>query len=107
MAWSTAWESLLPHTVTVKTLSSFSTDGYGTPTWSTGTSYSARVVNRQELVRTLEGIEEMATTIVYIASTGTLNPSDQFTLPDGSTPNVLAVESFPDEDGTHHWKVSM
>jgi len=105
MAWSTSFESLLPHSVTVKTLSSFSTDGYGTPTWSAGTAYTSRVVYRQELVRTLEGTEETATTVVYLASTGTINPSDQFTLPDGTTPSVLAVQSFPDEDGTHHYQI--
>lgn len=105
MAWSTELEALMPHSVTVKTLSSFSTDGYGVPTWSSGTAVTARVVARQELVRTLEGTEETATTVVYLASTGSINPSDRFVLPDGTTPTLLAVQSFPDEDGTHHYQI--
>jgi hypothetical protein len=106
MAWSTDFEELMPHTVTVASLSGLSTDGYGTETFGTATSYSARVIGKQHVVKSLTGIDETARTLVYIASTSTFPASAQYTLPDASTPEVLAVEAVPDEDGVHHIKVS-
>lgn len=106
MSWSTLFEALMPHTVTVAGLASFSTDGYGTPAYSTSaTSYTARVVTKQTLVQTFRGTEELAKTVVYLAATSTFGPSDRITLPDGSTPELLAVETYPDEDGQHHVKL--
>jgi len=105
MSWSTELEALMPHTITVGALSAFSTDGYGTPTFSAASSYTARVVGKQQLVDTFRGTEELTKTIVYVKSSSTFGPSDQITLPDGSTPELLAVESYPDEDGAHHMKL--
>ncbi len=106
MSWSTEFAELMPHTVQIAALASFSTDGYGDAVYGTASTFTARVVGKQTLVRTFEGTEELATTIVYVASTGTINPSDRITLPDGSTPPLLAVSTFPDEDGTHHHKLA-
>lgn len=108
MAWSTEFDDLLPDTVTVKTVTGVSTDGYGVPTYSTGQDYSARVVRKQELVRTFEGTEELATTVAWVNSTSTdqFTPSAEVTLPDGSTPPLMGVEAYPDEDGSaHHIKL--
>ncbi|MHC5112319.1 MAG: hypothetical protein ACYTHJ_20875 [Planctomycetota bacterium] len=106
MAWSTTFEALMGDTITVATLDSFSTDGYGTPSYSTSpTSYTARVVSKQTLVNTFAGTEELAKTVVYVAATSTFGPADQITLPDGSTPELLAVELYPDKDGQHHAKL--
>lgn len=106
MSWESEFEDLMPDTIRVASLSGFSTDGYGTATYGSATSYTARVVRKQRLVRTFEGTEELSTVTAYVASTSTFGPSDQFYLPDGSTfsvsPNLLAVEAFPDEDGIHH-----
>ncbi len=106
MAWTDALLSLFSTSVTLNTLSGFSTDGYGVPSYSTGgTSIPVRIVAEQSMVRTFEGIEELATTTCWLASTSTFGPADQFTLPDGTTPPVLAVERFSDEDGWTHSKV--
>jgi len=102
MSWSTEFESMMPHTVTVAALSGLSTDGYGTETYTTGTSYKARVVGKQHLVRSFAGVEETASTRVTIASTSTFAPSVQITLPDSSTPELLSLQAVPDEDGWHH-----
>ncbi len=96
----------MPHTVTVGVLSGLSTDGYGTPTYAAGITYPARVVGKQHLVRSFAGIEETARTLAWVASTSTFDPSAQFILPDDSSPELLAVESFADSDGTHHQKLS-
>lgn len=106
MAWSTGFESFMPVTITVAALSGLSTDGYGTATYGTATTYKARVVGKQHLVRTFAGVEETARTMVWVASTSTFAPSAQFTLPDATTPELLAVTAYPDGDGTHHMKLS-
>lgn len=104
MAWSTAFEALMPDTVTVKTLSGLSTDGRGTPTYGTASTYTARVSRMQQLVRTFEGTEEVAHTVVWIKSTSTFAAASQITLPDGTTPNLLSLSAIPDQDGIHHLK---
>lgn len=107
MSWSTDFEDLMPDTIRVQDLSGF--DGYGTATFGTASTYVARVVRKQRLVRSFEGIEEISTVTAYVASTSTFGPGSQYLLPDGSTfsiaPNLLAVEAFPDEDGIHHTKL--
>lgn len=104
-SFSSGLLDLMPDQVTVQTLTGVSTDGYGTETYSTGTTYSARVVRKQTLVRTFEGTEELATTVVWLQSTSTYSPTDRFTLPDGSTPVLMATEAYPDEVGLDHVKL--
>lgn len=96
---------MMPDTIVVSTLTGLSTDGYGTATYTTGTSYPARIVRKQQLVRSFAGVEEIATSVAWVASTSTFPPSGRFTLPDASTPELLAAESYPDEDGSHHQKL--
>ena len=44
----------------------------------------------------------MAATTVSVASTSTFSALDKFTLPDTSTPLLLSVETFRDENGVTH-----
>ena len=92
----------MPVTVTIAALSGLSTDGYATATYGSGTTYAARVLGKQHLVRSFAGIEETAKTMVWIASTSTFAPSVQITLPDDTTPELLSLTAVPDEDGVHH-----
>lgn len=96
---------LLASTVVVSPWSGFSSDGEAVATYGAGSTYSARVVSKQTKVQTFEGAEEVATTEVWIASTSTFGPSDRVTLPDGSSPVMLAVETYRDEVGVTHSKV--
>ena len=106
MTWSTALDSLLTQTVSVAGFEGVSTDGYMTAQYATqATTYQARIVDKMTLVRTFEGTEELATTVAWVRSTSTFGPADQVTLPDGSSPVLMAVESFPDETGHHHSKL--
>lgn len=93
--------------VTVQSLSGVSTDGYNTEVYSTGTTtYSARHVIKQELVRTFEGTEELATSVTYVASTTTFSPHDRVQV-NGAVPGpLMSAQTFPDEDGTHHSKLA-
>lgn len=104
MSWSTEFHELMPSTATVKGLASLSTDGYGTPVFSTGTSYKARITYKQQLVRTFLGTEDLARAVVWIASTSTFASDVQITV-DGSTIGpLMSLETFYDEDGVHHSK---
>ena len=97
--------ALFSTTVTHETFSGFSSDGYVTPSYSTGVTIPARVVSDQRLVRTFEGTEELATTTVWLASTSTFSPQDRFTV-DGDTPVLLALETYRDEFGITHSKLA-
>jgi|GEM_PF-4667130 len=94
---------LMPSTLKVNGLKGVSTDGYGTATWSTTTgSYRCRIVEKQSLVHTFDGDEQIARTVAWVYSTSTFGPWDKITLPDASSPRLLAVEEYGDEDGHHH-----
>ena len=106
MTYTDALVSLMPDTVTHAAWTGMSTDGYATETYSTATtSYRARVGSEQRLVRTFDGTEELATTTVWLASTSTFSALDRFTLPDGTFPALLSVETFRDETGVTHSKL--
>lgn len=105
MSWSTAFEEFLTDTLVVKGLSSFSTDGYMTPTFGTGTTYKARFVIKQQLVRTLQGTEDLANSVAWVNSTSTFSPQDQYTVNGSTVGPLMAVEQYPDEDGKHHVKL--
>ena len=103
MSLDSEFKELMPHTVTLKTVSS--RDSYNTITYSTGTNYTARVVYKNERVRLANGSESVARGMVWLFGAPTVTIEDQLVLPDSSTPEILAIEKFPDEDGDHHTKV--
>ena len=107
MAYTTPLLDLFATTITHADWVGMSTDGYGTSTYSTSSStFAAREVTEQRLVRSFEGTEELATTTVWVASTSTFSALDRFTLADGTVPTFLAVETFRDEAGITHSKLA-
>lgn len=103
MAFDPAFLTVLTQTLTVNRLSGVSTDGYGRPAYSTsGLSRFCRVTEKQHLVRSFEGEQEVASTIAWVRSTSTFSPSDKITLPDGTTPHLLAIDEYRDEAGAIH-----
>ena len=96
---------MLPNTVVVRTRASRNSDG--SDTFSTSaTTYRARVVNSRKWVRATNGNSAMTSAIAWIASTGTLAMDSRYTLPDGTSPPVLMVDTVPDEDGVYHNRVT-
>ncbi len=77
----------------------------GEPMYGTAVSYSGRTVNKNKLVRSVEGKEVVSTAQTWTFGSPGITPQDQITLPDGRQPVILSVESYPDEDGDHHQKV--
>jgi len=107
MAFDDALLDLMPDTLSVYALKGVSTDGYGTASYSTAVkSYRCRVVEKQSLVTTFEGTEQVARTVVWVKSTSTFGPWDKVTLPDGTSPQLLAVEDYRDETGHHHQRLA-
>jgi hypothetical protein len=99
---------LLTQTVTRKTVTG--RDNYGQPSWSGAATLPCRVVHKTKLVRSTasarsetEGAvrEVVSTAQVWTAHVG-WSVEDQITLPDGTKPVILHVDSYPDEAGDHH-----
>lgn len=97
--------ALMPSTVSISTRASH--NSYGEPSFGTATNYRARIVNAPGFVRDPFGESVLINTIVWVASTGTIDVSDRVALPDGTTPPIVLVERYPDGDGTHHHKLSL
>ncbi len=106
MAWVDAFADEFSTTIQRNAWTGFSTDGYAAATFSTSAStYAAREVGMHRLVRSFEGIEELSTTTVWVASASTFNALDKWTLANGDVPSLLSVETLRDEDGVTHSKL--
>ena len=106
MGFDDALLDLMPDTLKVNALKGVSTDGYGTASYSSSTqSYRCRLVEKQTLVHTFDGDEQVARTVVWVKSTSTFGPWDKITMPDGSLLRLIAVEDYRDEVGAHHQKL--
>ena len=86
-------------------------DVYGDVSYATATTYRARVVGQQKLVRGFGGEEVMSQHAVYLGATIVAQPTDQVTLSTGivaSTqesaihPPIVGAKRLPDQAGVHH-----
>ncbi len=94
---------LLHQTITIEPWTG--RDGYGNPSYGAGVSYSARIVGKSQLIRDTQGQEVVSQYTVYLLSNATVDARSRVTLPAGyapTTPPVLAVGRYPDENGIHH-----
>lgn len=113
MTFENDFLALMPSTVTLST-GGPAVDGYGVQTWSgAGTSYRARVVysraNVHESVhqRSLRvGDRVVTTATVWLNSTALITTGQRVTISSASYP-IMQVDSWPDEDGTHHHKLTL
>jgi len=97
----------MPHSIIVHAMSSRKSDG--SPAYSaSGTTYRGRVNQVSRHVRDNNGNVVMASQEVWIASTSALSVNSRYRLPAGTggstTPPVLAVHNYSDEDGVFHHK---
>jgi len=104
MSFDSNFLALMPSTVLVQDLASLSTDGYGVPTYTTGTSYRGHVMQKPTMVKTIDGTEELAQTAVWINSTSTFSPYAKISVAGSTVGPLLAVQHHYDEDGLHHSK---
>lgn len=104
MSLEADFQTMCVQTVNVKTRTG--RNGDGSDTFSTaGSTYRARVANTKKWVRNSEGVAIQASYMAWILSTGIIAADSKITLPDGSTPPILAISSFPDDSGAHHVEV--
>jgi len=83
-----------------------SNDAYGVSSHGTAVEYPCRVEHRQSYVRGRDGRTLPIQTVVYVfpSSAGVLpgaTPQSRVTLPDGSSPPVLATEAYSYDDMSH------
>ncbi|MGH9202205.1 MAG: hypothetical protein ACRD2A_13330 [Vicinamibacterales bacterium] len=77
-------------------------DQYGVPTYGTATSVKAYVVPASMETRAL--VEERnVQTIAYLLDAPNVAPEDKLTLPDGTSPVIVAVNRFFDERGNPYY----
>ena len=99
--------NLLNQTITLSTFNS--TDKYGDCSYNSPVSYKARVERRIKIVRSMQGMEAVSTAAIYLDGTVSLDSKgrDKITLPDGSTPIILAISDGIDGGGaTYYTEVS-
>lgn len=97
------FKGMMPHTVAHAPVSS--RDSYGKITYGAATSYAARVVYKNKQVRSATGEVVMAAGMVWFLGTVSMSGDDKITLPDGSTPQVISVEKYADDDGDRFTKI--
>ena len=101
MSLEKSFLDLAPHTVTIAALSTV--DLYGVPTHGSGTTYSALVVDQTKRVIGTDGQERIATQVAYVlSSSAEVNEADKITMPDGSTPKIVKVDTYSDDQGQHN-----
>lgn len=101
MAIETLLTDLMVQTITIAAVSG--KDAYGKRAWSTATSIpNCRVQTGTHKVLDTAGQETVAEGKVYVPNHPSVTVNSKLTLPDGTSPPILAVDTFGDERGNHH-----
>jgi hypothetical protein len=77
----------------------------GEALYDTGSSIPCMIVQKNSLVIDGNGEQVVSSTQIYIAGYRTITALDRITLPDGTHPKILSVESNPGYDGNPELKV--
>lgn len=102
--------TLMPQTITFSTGTTRSV--YGSLTFSTASrTMRARHVAENHEYRNQSGEAVSASGMLWVVSatgsTWTPRTEDRLTLADGTTPTILGVDTLPDENGTHHYRIHL
>jgi len=100
-----SFEDSLIHTITYEPPTGRGLDGktaYGTPQ-----SRAARIDERSRVVLGPNGQEIVKTTTIFLdLNDGPVDEKGRITLPDGSQPTILSVDTPSDGEGPHHIEVT-
>jgi len=102
------WLDLMPFTITYEAVAT--RDAYGKVlTYADSVDYRARVTYKHQRVASrATGQDVIASIQVWIEGViTTINVDDRVTLPDGTTPLIVAWDLPTDEIGNHHCKLYM
>lgn len=95
---------LLESTVTIASPTSRGLDGK--QAFGTAASYQAHISNRRDMVRNASGEEVMSNGSADLDSAyPDLRESDKITLPDGTTPTIVAISTSYDSVGAYQTTV--
>lgn len=72
-------------------------NGFGSPTFGADKSHRARIVRRAQMVRSPTGGMVLSSMSIRLGPVKGFTVEGRITLADGSLPEILAVESAPDE----------
>ncbi|MCU0296703.1 MAG: hypothetical protein MUF33_00460 [Candidatus Nanopelagicales bacterium] len=100
MALAREFLELMPLTIQVRKRTAV--NKYNEPTLGSPVEYRARLEPINRRLRSLEGEERIVSARLIVDAQGELRDTDVVTLPDGTTPTVVAVTTEYDEFGVHH-----
>jgi hypothetical protein len=96
---------LMPQKLVITPFRRMSTDGYGSPTYTTApTTYRGRIVAAAEMEFKLQGQSVTPTHLAWLATTQAMDPRSRFQYA-GTTYRILRVERPSDMVGLHHTKL--
>lgn len=103
MSYDSALDELLPHEIVVKHAGGRNIYGE-VNVGGVAATYRARVLYEARQLTRPTGEEVVAAGKVWVSGTvpTAIATTDIITLPDGSTPELIQVDTFPDEEGLHH-----
>jgi len=90
---------------TITLYSASGTDDNGMPTFGEGTSISCRIDSKKVKITDRDGREIVSTAQITVDGDETVTVNDKLKMPDNTYPLILAVEGFPDPDGTNYYSV--
>ena len=85
--------------------SAIGVNSYGEVLYGASVVYPALVTYGFKVVRDKDGREVVSSARVYFDGTVPVSANSRLTMPDGTRPTVIAVNSVPDETGAVHHKV--
>jgi len=94
------WRDLMPTTATFANPTGYNV--YGKPTAGTVVTFKCHISRNQRQVFTPEGVAVLQGGSIQMDDIYDIQEEAILTLPDGSTPKILAVKTFFDETGAHH-----
>ena len=81
-------------------------NAYGAPSFGSSTTYRAYVEPGSFIVKNPQGVEEVASAVVYVlSSSAAVTVQGRITLPDSRIPKMIRVDTLNDEEGQHHQEV--
>jgi len=98
-----ALQALCPNTITISPWSS--ADSYGKANYGTAVSHTCLLVRTPTMIRTVTGQEKVSMAQIYLTSAPGTSVKDRVTLPDGSTPVIMHVDTYPSDTSTAYFEV--
>lgn len=94
------WKDMFPHEITHYEFAD--RDNYGAAVYATPATYKARIIRKPTRVRDIDGHEVVARGKVWLLGKPLVTTQDKIELPDGTSPPIIQVETFPDQSDDHH-----